>query len=51
MNDVVHNVGSPALVVQKVASGPNAGLFKQVYMARLFSRSPRPRCSCKSPER
>lgn len=38
MNDLVHNVGSPALIVQKVASGPNAALFQQVYGANIFSQ-------------
>lgn len=31
MNNVVHNAGSPQLVVSKVAAGPNAALFNQVY--------------------
>jgi cytochrome c peroxidase len=38
MNDVVHNAGSPALVVQKVAAGPNAGLFQQVYGPAVFTQ-------------
>ena len=37
MNDILHNVGSPALVVQKVAKGPNAKLFQQVYGANVFA--------------
>jgi cytochrome c peroxidase len=38
MNDIVHNVGSPDLVVQKVASGPSAALFKQVYGPAVFTQ-------------
>ena len=38
MNNVVNNVGSPALVVQKVSCGPNAGLFKQVYGPAVFTQ-------------
>jgi cytochrome c peroxidase len=38
MNDVVHNAGSPALVVQKVAAGPNARLFQQVYGPAVFTQ-------------
>lgn len=37
MNDLVHNVGSPALVVSKVANGPNAALFKTVYGPNVFT--------------
>jgi cytochrome c peroxidase len=33
MDDLVHNVGSPALVVQKVLNGPSAHLFVQAYGA------------------
>ena len=38
MDDLVHNVGSPDLVVKKVASGPSAGLFQQVFGADVFSQ-------------
>jgi cytochrome c peroxidase len=37
MNNLVHNLGSPALVVSKVESGPNAELFKQTYGANVFT--------------
>jgi cytochrome c peroxidase len=36
MNNLVHNVGSPALVVAAVQKSPNAALFKQVYGANVF---------------
>jgi cytochrome c peroxidase len=38
MNDVVNNAGSPALVVQKVAIGPSAVLFKQLYGQNVFNQ-------------
>jgi cytochrome c peroxidase len=38
MNDLVHNLGSPALVVAELASGPNARMFKQVYGQNIFSQ-------------
>jgi cytochrome c peroxidase len=38
MNDLVNNIGSPALVVQKVSCGPSAGIFKQVYGAAVFTQ-------------
>jgi cytochrome c peroxidase len=38
MNDVVHNMGSPQLVVSKVAGGGNATLFNQVYGAGSLSK-------------
>jgi len=38
MNNLVHNVGSPALVVSEVESGPNANLFKQVFGPEAFSQ-------------
>ena len=36
MNNLVHNVASPSLVVQKIASGSSAALFRQVYGANVF---------------
>lgn len=38
MNDVVHNVGSPALVVYKIETGPSANLFMQVYGSDVFQQ-------------
>jgi cytochrome c peroxidase len=37
MNNLVHNVGSPALVVLKVLTGPNARLFVQVFGLEVFT--------------
>jgi cytochrome c peroxidase len=39
MNNLVHNVGSPALVVDKLRSGPNADLFRRVFGQNVFSES------------
>jgi cytochrome c peroxidase len=38
MNDLVHNLGSPPLIVSKLAAGPNAVLFNQVYGAGALSK-------------
>lgn len=38
MNNLTHNLGDPALVVQKLMSGPNADLFRSVYGDDVFSR-------------
>ncbi len=38
MNNLVHNVGDPALVVQKLMNGPNARLFQEVYGEEIFSQ-------------
>ncbi len=40
MNNLVHNLGDPALVVQKLQGDPNAYLFRQVYGNQVFSLSP-----------
>ncbi len=40
MNNVVHNVAAPELVVQKVAAAPYANLFKQVFGKTVFSLPP-----------
>jgi cytochrome c peroxidase len=37
-NDLVHNLGSPALVVSKLAADPNASMFKQVYGKDIFAQ-------------
>ncbi len=37
MNNVVHNVASPALVVKHVSQAPYAGLFRQIYGKNVFS--------------
>jgi cytochrome c peroxidase len=37
MNDLVHNLGSPELVVEKVRTGPNADAFRLVYGAGVFN--------------
>ena len=39
MNDLLHNVGDPALVVQKLQMDGNAFLFRQVYGDQVFSQS------------
>ena len=39
MNNLVHNVGSPALVVSKVVSGPYASLLRQAFGAEVFTMS------------
>ena len=39
MNNIVHGMGSPALVVDKVAAGPSAVLFRRVFGARIFGAS------------
>jgi cytochrome c peroxidase len=36
MNNLLHNVGDPAAVVQKIQSGPYADLFSQVYGQNVF---------------
>jgi cytochrome c peroxidase len=36
MNNLVHNVGSPALIVAEVQKGPYAALFKQAYGEDVF---------------
>jgi cytochrome c peroxidase len=38
MNNLVHNVGSPALVVSEVENGPNADLFKLAYGPNAFNQ-------------
>ena len=38
MNDLVHNLGSPALVVQKLQCTPEAGLFTQVFGYNIFTK-------------
>ena len=38
MNNTLHNVGSPALVVQKVQCGSEAWMFKQLYGQQVFSQ-------------
>ena len=37
-NDTVHDIGSPALVVEKVKNGPSSDLFKAVYGEHIFSQ-------------
>lgn len=39
MNNLVHNLPAPQLVVGKVKSGPFATLFKQVFGANVFNES------------
>jgi cytochrome c peroxidase len=39
MNNLVHGMGSPALVVSKIANGEYADLFRRVYGADIFSQS------------
>jgi len=36
MNNIVHGMGSPALVVDKVAAGSSAVLFRRVFGAQIF---------------
>jgi len=38
MNNLVHDMGSPELVVRKVQNGPYADLFRQVYGADAFEQ-------------
>jgi cytochrome c peroxidase len=38
MNDLVHNVGSPELVVEKVRNSPYTDLFRRVYGANVFDQ-------------
>jgi cytochrome c peroxidase len=38
MNDLVHNMGSPALVVQNLQATPEAGLFTEVFGPKIFSK-------------
>jgi cytochrome c peroxidase len=38
MNDLVHGMGSPELVVRKVRNGANAALFRQVFGDSAFTR-------------
>jgi cytochrome c peroxidase len=38
MNNLVHNIGSPALVVQKLQSTPEAHLFEEVFGENIFSQ-------------
>ncbi|MBS1703290.1 MAG: hypothetical protein JST12_16620 [Armatimonadetes bacterium] len=37
MNNQIHGVGQPAMVVEKIKTGPLAGAFKKVYGANVFS--------------
>ncbi len=37
MNNLTHNAGDPSLVVQKVAAGTSASLFRTVYGPNVFS--------------
>lgn len=39
MNDIVHNVKSPELVIAKVATSPEAALFRTVFGANAFKDS------------
>jgi cytochrome c peroxidase len=39
MNNLVHNAGSPALIVSEVQHGPNAALFQQVFGPGVFGQS------------
>jgi cytochrome c peroxidase len=39
MNNIVHNVTDPALVVQKIQDGPYAKLYEQVFGKNAFSQS------------
>ncbi|HEY3783590.1 MAG TPA: cytochrome c peroxidase [Fimbriimonadaceae bacterium] len=38
MNNVVHNLGSPQMVVEALERGPNAAQFKQCYGANVFNQ-------------
>ena len=38
MNNLTHNVGDPSLVVQSVAQGPSASLFKSIYGSDIFTQ-------------
>jgi len=38
MNDLVHNIGSPALVVQKLQSTAEAHMFTEVFGKKIFSQ-------------
>jgi cytochrome c peroxidase len=38
MNDDIHGVGSPALVVQNLQKSPNAALFRQLYGSAVFAQ-------------
>jgi cytochrome c peroxidase len=38
MNNLVHNMAEPGLVVRSVANGPYAGLFRRVYGADIFEQ-------------
>lgn len=38
MNNLTHNLADPGLVVQKVAAGANADLFRRVFGARAFEQ-------------
>jgi len=37
MNNIVHNLASPALVVQTISTGPYAAQFQQVFGANVFT--------------
>ena len=37
MNNIVHNLASPELIVQKLKAGPNGKLFAQVYGPDIYS--------------
>ncbi|HVT13909.1 MAG TPA: cytochrome c peroxidase [Fimbriimonadaceae bacterium] len=39
MNNLLHNVGSPQMVVDKVRNGPERNLFRLVYGLNVFNRS------------
>jgi cytochrome c peroxidase len=38
MNNLVHKLGSPAMVVEKVSKGPSAALFKEYYGDDIFTK-------------
>lgn len=38
MNNLTHNLADPSLVVEKVAAGPNADLFRRVFGAGAFQQ-------------
>jgi cytochrome c peroxidase len=38
MNNLVHNIGNPALIVAEVEKGPNAALFERTYGLNVFSQ-------------
>lgn len=40
MNNQIHNIGRPELVVEKLKSGPIATLFKKAYGPKVFSLPP-----------